>query len=103
MPRLLGHLSQYTLVCNSNDPRLGGERAEIFFHPLQVTRSIVSAADPVGAAPAEPLSDPGADRSGAGCWGGVTVVVVVVVVIFIAANIGWILLALCLLGGAMSQ
>ena len=40
VPRLLGHLSQYTLVCNSNDPRLGGERAEIFSHPLQVTRSI---------------------------------------------------------------
>lgn len=40
VPRLLGHLSQYTLVCNSNDPRLGGERAEIFSHPLQVTTSI---------------------------------------------------------------
>jgi molybdopterin/thiamine biosynthesis adenylyltransferase len=40
VPRLLGRLSQYTLVCNSNDPRLGGERAEIFSHPLQVTSSI---------------------------------------------------------------
>lgn len=40
VPRLLGVLSQYTLVCNSNDPRLGGERAEIFSHPLQVTTSI---------------------------------------------------------------
>lgn len=40
VPRLLGRLSQYTLVCNSNDPRLGGERAEIFSHPLQVTTSI---------------------------------------------------------------
>lgn len=40
VPRLLGQLSQYTLVCNSNDPRLGGERAEIFSHPLQVTTSI---------------------------------------------------------------
>ena len=40
IPRLLGHLSQFTLVCNSNDPRLGGERAEIFSHPLQVTTSI---------------------------------------------------------------
>ncbi|QPN66526.1 ThiF family adenylyltransferase [Synechococcus sp. CBW1006] len=39
-PRLLGKLSQFTLVCNSNDPRLGGERAEIFSHPLQVTTSI---------------------------------------------------------------
>lgn len=40
VPRLLGHLSQFTLVCNSNDPRLGGERAEIFSHPLQVTTSV---------------------------------------------------------------
>ncbi len=40
VPRLLGQLSQYTLVCNSNDPRLGGERAEIFSRPLQVTTSI---------------------------------------------------------------
>jgi molybdopterin/thiamine biosynthesis adenylyltransferase len=38
--RLLGRLSQYTLVCNSNDRQLGGERAEIFSHPLQVTTSI---------------------------------------------------------------
>lgn len=40
VPRLLGHLSQYTLVCNTNDPRIGGEAAEIFSHPLQVTTSI---------------------------------------------------------------
>jgi molybdopterin/thiamine biosynthesis adenylyltransferase len=40
VPRLLGQLSQYTLVCNSNDTQLGGERAEIFSHPLQVTTSI---------------------------------------------------------------
>ncbi len=39
-PRLLGPLKQFTLVCNSNDPRHGGERAEWFDHPLQVTRSI---------------------------------------------------------------
>lgn len=40
VPRLLGQISQYTLVCNTNDTRLGGERAEIFSHPLQVTTSI---------------------------------------------------------------
>jgi molybdopterin/thiamine biosynthesis adenylyltransferase len=40
VPRLLGHLQQFTLVCNSNDARVGGERAELFDHPLQVTRSI---------------------------------------------------------------
>lgn len=38
--RLLGHLSQYTLVCNTNNPKLGGENAEIFSYPLQVTTSI---------------------------------------------------------------
>jgi molybdopterin/thiamine biosynthesis adenylyltransferase len=40
VPKLLAGLTQFTLVCNSNDPRVGGERAELFDHPLQVTRSI---------------------------------------------------------------
>lgn len=39
-PRLLPHLTQYTLVCNTNDPKVGGEQAEIFSYPLQVTTSI---------------------------------------------------------------
>lgn len=39
-PRLLGHLTQYTLVCNTNNPKIGGENAEIFAYPLQVTTSI---------------------------------------------------------------
>lgn len=38
--RLLGHLSQYTLVCNTNNTKIGGENAEIFSYPLQVTTSI---------------------------------------------------------------
>lgn len=38
--RLLHNLSQYTLVCNTNDTRIGGDMAEIFDHPLQVTTSI---------------------------------------------------------------
>lgn len=38
--RLLNHLSQFTLICNTNDPRIGGNQAEIFSYPLQVTRSI---------------------------------------------------------------
>lgn len=38
--RLIGSLTQYTLVCNTNNPKIGGERAEIFSYPLQVTRSI---------------------------------------------------------------
>lgn len=39
-PRLLPHLTQYTLVCNTNDTRVGGVQAEIFSYPLQVTTSI---------------------------------------------------------------
>lgn len=40
IPKLLNHLSQFTLVCNTCDYRIGGEQAEIFSHPLQVTTSI---------------------------------------------------------------
>lgn len=40
VPKLLSSLTQFTLVCNTNDPKIGGERAELFEHPLQVTRSI---------------------------------------------------------------
>ena len=40
-PRLLGHLSQYTLACNTSDPEIGGEMVEIFSYPLQVTTSLV--------------------------------------------------------------
>ncbi|MBQ6680365.1 MAG: ThiF family adenylyltransferase [Lachnospiraceae bacterium] len=40
-PRLLGHLKQYTLVCNTSDPKIGGEMVEIFSYPLQVTTSLV--------------------------------------------------------------
>lgn len=39
--RLLPHLTQYTLVCNTNNPKIGGEMAEIFSYPLQITTSIV--------------------------------------------------------------
>lgn len=39
--RLLHSLTQYTLVCNTNNTKIGGEMAEIFSFPLQVTRSIV--------------------------------------------------------------
>lgn len=39
-PRLLGHLTQYTLVCNTNNPKIGGDMAEIFSYPLQITTSI---------------------------------------------------------------
>lgn len=39
--RLLPHLTQYTLVCNTNDTKIGGENAEIFSYPLQVSTSII--------------------------------------------------------------
>lgn len=39
--RLIDSLTQYTLICNTNNPKIGGEMAEIFTFPLQVTRSIV--------------------------------------------------------------
>ena len=38
--RLIHSLSQYTLVCNTNNSKIGGEMAEIFSYPLQVTTSI---------------------------------------------------------------
>jgi len=39
--RLLPHLTQYTLVCNTNNTKIGGERAELFSYPLQVSTSII--------------------------------------------------------------
>ena len=39
-PRLLGHLQQFTLVCNTNNPKIGGDDAELFSYPLQVTTSL---------------------------------------------------------------
>ncbi|MBO5829158.1 MAG: ThiF family adenylyltransferase [Paludibacteraceae bacterium] len=39
--RLIPYLTQYTLVCNTNDTKIGGEQAEIFTYPLQVTTSII--------------------------------------------------------------
>ena len=38
--RLLPYLTQYTLVCNTNNKQIGGETAEIFSYPLQITTSI---------------------------------------------------------------
>ena len=39
-PRLLNHLKQYTLICNTSDPAIGGPMVEIFSYPLQVTTSL---------------------------------------------------------------
>ena len=38
--RLLNYLSQFTLICNNDNPAVGKEKSEIFSHPLQITRSI---------------------------------------------------------------
>lgn len=40
IPRLLNDLRQYTLVCNTSNPKIGGEMVEIFSYPLQVTTSL---------------------------------------------------------------
>ena len=41
IPSLLNNLKQYTLVCNTSNPEIGGEMVEIFSYPLQVTTSLV--------------------------------------------------------------
>lgn len=41
VPRLLGSLTQYTIACNTCDPKIGGEMVEIFSYPLQVTTSLM--------------------------------------------------------------
>lgn len=41
IPHLLNNLKQYTLVCNTSNPEIGGEMVEIFSYPLQVTTSLV--------------------------------------------------------------
>ena len=38
--RLIDTLQQYTLICNTNKTEIGGEMAEIFSYPLQVTTSL---------------------------------------------------------------
>jgi len=38
--KVLHTLTQWTLVCNTNDPRIGGVRAASFPHPLDVVRNI---------------------------------------------------------------
>lgn len=40
IPRVLNDLKQYTVVCNTCNPKIGGEMVEIFSYPLQVTTSL---------------------------------------------------------------
>ncbi len=41
IPRLLNNLKQFTLICNTNDPEIGGDMVSIFSYPLQVSTSLV--------------------------------------------------------------
>ncbi len=41
IPRVLNDLKQYTIVCNTCNPEIGGEMVEIFSYPLQITTSLV--------------------------------------------------------------
>ena len=41
IPRLVNDLKQYTVICNTSNPQIGGEMVEIFSYPLQVTTSLV--------------------------------------------------------------
>lgn len=41
IPRVLDDLNQYTVVCNTCNPQIGGEMVEIFSYPLQITTSLV--------------------------------------------------------------
>lgn len=39
-PRVINYLKQYTWVCNTNDPKIGGERANMFPTPLWITNNL---------------------------------------------------------------
>lgn len=39
-PRVIEYLKQYTWISNTNSTAIGGERAAIFTHPLQITTSL---------------------------------------------------------------
>lgn len=41
IPRVMNDLKQYTIVCNTCNPEIGGEMVEIFSYPLQITTSLV--------------------------------------------------------------
>jgi len=40
IPRILNELRQYTVICNTCNPKIGGEMVEIFSYPLQITTSL---------------------------------------------------------------
>jgi molybdopterin/thiamine biosynthesis adenylyltransferase len=40
IPKIINSLTQFTLICNTNDDRIGGKHSGLFSYPLQVTTSI---------------------------------------------------------------
>jgi len=41
VPKIINYLTQLTLVCNTNDERIGGKHSDLFSDPLQITTTIV--------------------------------------------------------------
>lgn len=39
-PRVIGYLKQYTWISNTNSTEIGGKRAAMFSHPLQITTNL---------------------------------------------------------------
>jgi molybdopterin/thiamine biosynthesis adenylyltransferase len=42
LPKVINYLSQFTVICNTNDQRIGGENANFFSHPLQISKQEVN-------------------------------------------------------------
>ncbi len=40
IPKVIDHLDQFTLVCNTNDERIGGEQTKHFSYPLQIRKGV---------------------------------------------------------------
>lgn len=41
IPRVLDSLTQYTVICNTNNTQIGGEMVDIFSYPLQISTSLM--------------------------------------------------------------
>jgi molybdopterin/thiamine biosynthesis adenylyltransferase len=39
-PRVINYLTQFTWICNTNEPKVGGEKAGMFSHPLKITKNL---------------------------------------------------------------
>lgn len=47
-PRVLNDYTHYTIICNTNDPKIGGENAAMFPHPLYISRNVTLSAEDRG-------------------------------------------------------